>query len=91
MICLISTAILVVLLYLKNKENSRMHEVDILIEKLKKYPIEYKLGGLLLSYIVYKLIFNSYYNRWDNKRNIHCNRGCGNSSCLFITIINVIL
>ena len=63
MICLISTAILVVLLYLKNKENSRMHEVDILIEKLKKYPIEYKLGGLLLSYIIYKLIFNSYYNK----------------------------
>ena len=63
MICLISIAILVVLLYLKNKENSRMHEVDILIEKLKKYPIEYKLGGLLLSYIIYKLIFNSYYNK----------------------------
>ena len=32
MICLISIAILVVLLYLKNKENSRMHEVDILID-----------------------------------------------------------
>lgn len=36
-------------------------------------------------------IFNNNYNRWDNKRNIHCNRRCGNSSCLFITIINVIL
>ena len=62
-VCLVSVAILALLLYLKKKENSRMHEVDILIDKLKKYPFEYKLGGLLLVYIAYKLIFNSYYNK----------------------------
>lgn len=62
-VCLVSVAILALLLYLKKKENSRMHEVDILIDKLKKYPFEYKLGGLLLAYIAYKLIFNSYYNK----------------------------
>lgn len=68
-ICLSSLIILLFLLRLKKKINAKLDEVDIIVEKIKKYPLEYKIGALVLLFILYKLICTSYYNTiWGEGR-----------------------
>lgn len=83
-------AIIVALIFVLrkiNKENIINKEVSILIEKIKKWPIEYKAGGLFLLYIwgSYGISVNYYdsYNATDLN-----NLSVGNTiSLTFILIV----
>ncbi len=83
-------AIIVALIFVLrkiNKENIINKEVSILIEKIKKWPIEYKAGGLFLLYIwgSYGIGVN-YYNSY-NATDLN-NLSVGNTiSLTFILIV----
>lgn len=64
---LVSLAALIILIFVLKKvdKNNKNNKVDIVIEKIKNWPIEYKLGILLFIYFFGSITINpSYYSEY---------------------------